>query len=123
MIRWGDEQRAVLREFSAAGWTQGQIARAMSCSESTISKKMSELGIKPMPRGRQSYVLGGESKGGVVTVRLPKGLHREFAEMCLDRMETMNDCLVRLISGEVALFQGELVEPETLQGETLHGGE
>jgi len=123
MIRWGDEQKSALREFSAAGWTQGQIARAMSCSTTTIAGKQAELGIKSMPRGRRSYVLGGESKGGAVFVRLPKGLHREFAEMCLDRMESMNDCLVRLMAGEVAAFRGELVESEALQGETLHGGE
>jgi len=48
-------------------------------------------------RGRKSFVLSGDTKGGVVVVRLPPDLHKQFATICQQCNASMNETVVNMI--------------------------
>lgn len=56
---------------------------------------------KPAVRGRTSYVLKNETKGGMITIRIPPDVHLQLAKVCKARKVSMNNMVLELIKKEI----------------------
>ena len=100
--RWQPEDDAMLRTLLAEKYTHAQAGKMLGRTQGAVVARAANLGIESnAKKGRNSFVLNGESTGGKIVTRLDKRLHGRLAELCKSRRESINDCIKRLIAAEV----------------------
>lgn len=70
-----------------------------------MTEQTTEATDQPKVKGRRSYVLKGESKGGNVFVRMDADVHRRLAEHCKDAGVSISKYAAKVI--EESLPEGD----------------
>lgn len=98
---WTVDEVERVGQLKAEGLSPSEIATVLERTVNAVRAVIKRTGFAQPNRGRQSYVLGGKSKGGMITVRLDGELHQRVAEICDETGESINKFMLRLINSAI----------------------